>query len=202
MKNRIRIIALCLCLLLTLAGCYREETPETSGTLDAVPLESLWPEESGEPTPTPTPLESLYYDYSGYRTVLQDTEYEYEETMGGDYLEYALSDLDGDGILELLVKEGTCEADFLWQVYTVGEMGAQQIGSFGGSHSTLFTDSEPGVVCQYGQMGHEKIIRVTYDGQYLSTKTLIEQDLAPGEDYSNPGARLTTQLITDPSLIP
>ena len=192
------LLALCLALL---AGCMPKAEPDdvkTGKELDE--MEILFG--SMEEEPTPTPLMALYYDYSDYRSVLQDMEYKYEETMGGDYLEYGLCDLDGDGVYELIVKEGTCEADFVWRVYTIGETGAKDVGSFGGSHSVLYTDAEPGVLCAYGQMGHEEIVRVNYDGQYISLQTLISQDLAPNEEYTRPGERLTTQLIGDPSLIP
>ena len=193
------LLALCLALL---AGCMPkpEDDVKTGKELDE--MEILLGSMEEEPTPSPTPLEALYYDYSDYRNVLENTEYQYEETMGGDYLDYGLCDLDGDGILELIVKEGTCEADFVWRVYTISETGAKDVGSFGGSHSLLYTDSEPGLLCVYGQMGHEEIVRVTYDGEYITLQTLISQDLAPGEEYSKPGNRVTTQLIGDASLIP
>ena len=192
------LLALCLALL---AGCMpkpEEDDVKTGKELDE--MELLFG--SMEEEPTPTPLEALYYDYSDYRNVLTDMEYRYEEYMGGDYLDYGLCDLDGDGILELIVKEGTNEADFVWRVYTIGEIGAKDVGSFGGGHSVLYTDSEPGLLCVYGQMGHEEIVRVNYDGQYISLQTLVSQDLASGEDYSQPGTRLTMQLISDPSMIP
>ena len=192
------LLALCLALL---AGCMpkpEEDDVKTGKELDE--MELLFG--SMEEEPTPTPLEALYYDYSDYRNVLTDMEYRYEEYMGGDYLDYGLCDLDGDSILELIVKEGTNEADFVWRVYTIGEIGAKDVGSFGGGHSVLYTDSEPGLLCVYGQMGHEEIVRVNYDGQYISLQTLVSHDLASGEDYSQPGTRLTMQLISDPSMIP
>ena len=154
-------LVLCLCLVL-LAGCMpkAEEPPAKTGEeLDE--MEVLFGSMEEEPSPSPTPLEALYYDYSDYRNVLQNTEYQFEETMGGEYLEYGLVDLDGDGVLEMLVKEGTSEADFVWRVYTIGETGAKDVGSFGGGHSVLYTDAEPGVICAYGQQGHEEIVRVT-----------------------------------------
>lgn len=195
-------LLLCLCLAL-LAGCTpkaQEDDVKSGKELDE--LELLFGSMDEEPTPTPTPLEALYYDYSDYKNVLSNTEYKYEEYMGGDYLEYGLCDMDGDGILELIVKEGTSEADFVWRVYTISETGAKDVGSFGGSHSVLYTDSEPGILCAHGQMGHEEIERITYDGQYISVQTLISQDLADGEEYTQPGTRLTTQLIGDPGMIP
>lgn len=202
MKRRTWIaLGLSLCLVL-LAGCAPKADNEVKSGEELDEMEVLFGSMEEEPTPTPTPLESLYYDYSDYRNVLQDVEYRYEETMGGDYLEYGLCDMDGDGVLEMIVKEGTCEADFVWRVYTIGETGAKDVGSFGGGHSLLYTDDEPGLICAYGQMGHEEIVRVTYDGQYISLQTMISQDLSPGEEYTIPGSRIATQLIGDPSLIP
>ncbi len=192
-------LGLCLSLL---AGCGPKEEADAGANQDVDELEFLLGSLEPDPTPTPLPLTALYYDYSDYRNVLQNTESKYEADMGGQYLEHCLCDLDGAGVYELIVKEGTCEADFVWRVYTIGETGAKDVGSFGGSHSVLYTDSEPGLLCAYGQMGHEEIARVSYDGQYLSVQTLISQDLAEGEEYSHPGERLTTQLIGDPSLIP
>ena len=192
------LLSLCLALL---AGCTPKAEKDDGKTDKEVDeLEFLLG--SMEEEPSPTPLEALYYDYSDYRNVLENTEYQYEETMGSDYLDYGLCDLDGDGVYEMIVKEGTCEADFVWRVYTISETGAKDVGSFGGSHSVLYTDDEPGLLCVYGQMGHEEIVRVSYDGQYLSLQTLVSQDLAPGEEYTKPGDRIATQLIGDPSMIP
>ncbi len=203
MKQRTWIAFFLSLCLICLAGCApkaKDDAAKTGEELDE--MEVLFGSMEEEPTPSPTPLEALYYDYSDYKNVLRDTEYEYEEYMGGDYLEYGLCDLDGDGILEMIVKEGTSEADFLWRVYTIGETGAKDVGSFGGGHSLLYTDAEPGVLCVYGQMGHEEIVRVTYDGQYISLSTLISQDLADGEEYSKPGSPVATYPIGDPSFIP
>jgi hypothetical protein len=201
MRRLTALLCLCLCCLL-LAGCsiLGERKPAETAAPSAAPGDAQLPDESAEPTPTP--LESLYYDYSDYDNVLNDTCTRFAETMGGDYLTYGLVDLDGDGVLELLVKEGTCEADFIWQVYTIGETGAKSIGAFGGSHSVLFTNDEPGVLCLHGQMGVEEIERITYDGQYISSSIIQSRELAPGEDYSEPGTRVPIALITDSSLIP
>lgn len=198
-------LMLCLCFAVLLSGCAlmqkpegddasKPEAPVAEGSLDA----------DGNPiaTPTPTPLEQLYYDYSDYTNVLQDTCTRFEETMGSDYLIYAVYDLDGDGILELLVMEGTCEADFIWQVYTMSESGAKQVGAFGGSHSGLYLDEEPGILCQHGQMGVEEIERITYDGEYLSSTLILDVQHPDGEDYTTPGTPVPTARIDDPSLIP
>ena len=38
-------------------------------------MEVLFGSMEADPTPSPTPLEALYYDYSDYRNVLENTEY-------------------------------------------------------------------------------------------------------------------------------
>lgn len=202
MKPQKRIsLMLCLSLALLLTGCGLLQPQETAKTEDAeLPLESLFRDESAMPTPTPP--EAIYYDYSDYRNVLENTEAEFAETMGGDYLLYGLCDLDGDGVLELLVMEGTCEADYIWRVYTVSETGAKDVGSFGGSHSLLYTDDEEGALCLHGIQGHEEIDRITYDGEYLTVRNVITQDLAVGEEHTVPGTPVATAPISDPGLIP
>ena len=201
MKRINALLCICLCCLL-LAGCSVIDSlrPAQTAAPTTAPGGELAPDESVPPTPTP--LESLYYDYSDYAAILQDTVTRYEETMGGDYLTYGLVDLDGDGILELCVMEGTCEADFIWQVYTLEDSRAKSIGAFGGSHSVLYTDGEPGLLCLHGQMDVEEIERITYDGQYISSSIIQSRQLEPGEDYSEPGERVPVALITDASLIP
>lgn len=201
MKRINALLCICLCCLL-LAGCSVIDSfrPAQTAAPTTAPEGPLLPDESVPPTPTP--LESLYYDYSAYETILQDTETRFEETMGGDYLTYGLVDLDGDGILELCVMEGTCEADFIWQVYTLEDSRAKSVGAFGGSHSALYTDGEPGLLCQHGQMGVEEIERITFDGQFISSSIIQSRQLEPGEEYSEPGERVPVALITDHSLIP
>lgn len=192
-------LLLSLCLVL-FAGCTPKAEDDVKSGEELDEMEVLFG--SMEPEPTPTPLIALYYDYSDYRNVLDSTISKYEEDMCYAYLDYGLCDLDGDGILELIIKEGTCEADYVWRIYTISETGAKDVGSFGGGHSALYTDAEPGLLCVYGQMGHEEVVRVTYDGQYISVQTLISQDLEPGEEYTDPGAPVTLQPITDPGMIP
>lgn len=203
MRKKWIVLLLALCLCLALAACAAKEDDDASDRpLSPQDEMDLLMGSMDLESPTPTPLEALYYDYSDYRNVLLDTQDEFADTMGSEYLDYGLCDLDGDGVLELLVREGTCEADYIWQVYTVGEMGAKEVGSFGGGHSALYLDDEDGVLCVYGQMGHERIDRVSYDGQYITVRTLQERDLADGEEYSRPGSPVALSLISDPGMIP
>lgn len=58
---------------------------------------------------------------------------------------YSVYDMDGDGCKELLIKEGTAEFNFRWNVYVYDEKsgGCRRAGDFDGGHSNLFA-------CQHG----------------------------------------------------
>ena len=207
MKTQKRLLCLLLCcMVLCLAACTpaAEEdttTTTTSGGVPQTPAAELSPEPEETETPEPD-LQSIYYNYSDYENILQQVFDNAADTMGGEYLLYAVYDMDGDGVLELLVLDGTCEADYTWNVYTMSELGAVPMGAFSGSHSLLYYDEEPGVVCLHGHMGYEEIERVTIDGEYITVQTLVQRELGPEEDYDTPGTALTTTFITDHSLIP
>jgi hypothetical protein len=70
---------------------------------------------------------------------------------------YTVYDADHDGTPELFLKTGTCEADFLYHIYTYSG-GAQLLGQIAGGHSSICGFSgQDGFIVQYGQMGYEEI---------------------------------------------
>ena len=56
----------------------------------------------------------------------------------GEYNDYYLYDMDGDGVKELLLQEGTCEADYMYQVYTIANGAAVSLGELSGGHTSVF----------------------------------------------------------------
>lgn len=82
---------------------------------------------------------------------IYDAKHPYEGGLADDGLEdgydsynaysngypHFLADLNGDGTDELFVKTGTCEADYMWNVYTLVNNRASFVGSFSGGHSTI-----------------------------------------------------------------
>ena len=81
------------------------------------------------------------------------------KSMSGseDYMmDYTLADLDADGIPELAVKYGTCEADFQVDVYAFRDGTLQEIGSgIPGGHATFAWDPAAGqFVMTGGHMGY------------------------------------------------
>lgn len=77
---------------------------------------------------------------------------------------YSLADIDGNGVKELIVSYGTCDADMNNSVYTVDEDGdAVYIGEFGGV--LLFGEKSKGIGI-YGvneHMGNLHIYDITYN---------------------------------------
>ncbi len=115
-----------------------------------------------------------------------------DDGMGG----YALYDIDKDGVPELIVKAGTCEADFHGFVYTFSQGEARCVcDDLGLGHCSLYSDpGENGMILMYGQMGYAWAERMSLgeDGA-LHFETLYEDNLNerlqsdPDADYVYPG---------------
>lgn len=82
------------------------------------------------------------------------------ENNGMASIEYALRDLDVDGIPELILKYGTCEADFSIHIYRFDEeCELQDLGVFGGGHTSFCYDENTGnFVLLWGHMGSASIM--------------------------------------------
>lgn len=82
------------------------------------------------------------------------------ENNGLASIEYALRDLDVDGIPELILKYGTCEADFSIHIYRFDEeCELQDLGVFGGGHTSFCYDENTGnFVLLWGHMGSASIM--------------------------------------------
>lgn len=82
------------------------------------------------------------------------------ENNGLVSIEYALRDLDVDGIPELILKYGTCEADFRIHIYRYDEnCELQDLGVFGGGHTSFCYDENTGnFVLLWGHMGSASIM--------------------------------------------
>lgn len=135
-----------------------------------------------EPTATPVPAEnpSNYQDmpeYAKYASFIQNL---CANTAGTT--EIALYDIDGDGIRELIFSHGTCEADWINDVYTLeNDTNVISIGSIG-SHVGLYTAPDGnGIYSQFGHMGYEKIDRFTKNGNALNEENIATTDVGSGE---------------------
>ena len=92
---------------------------------------------------------------------------------------YFLTDITGDGIPELWVKYGTCEADYMLDVYTYTKSGLRRILRTGASHTGYYGNPNGNyVIAQNAHMGYEVDTRITYTGEKLREKIIYE---SPGE---------------------
>ena len=92
---------------------------------------------------------------------------------------YFLTDITGDGTPELWVKYGTCEADYMLDVYTYGKTGLKRILHTGASHTGYYGEPNGNyVIAQNAHMGYEVHTRITYTGKKLREKVIYE---SPGE---------------------
>lgn len=107
---------------------------------------------------------------------------------------YLAYDIDKDGAPELLVKTGTCEADYHGALYTFRDGRALQLGEeLGLGHSSFYSDpGENGLILMYGHMGYAMAVRLSLRDGYAE-ELLYEDDLNarlqsdPDAEYVYPG---------------
>lgn len=72
-------------------------------------------------------------------------------------MDYFLYDIDKDGVKELLLLNGTCEADYVYKIYTIGNGSARYIDEVNGS-CVMFYEDENG-----GQKNISSVCRLGWD---------------------------------------
>ncbi len=108
-------------------------------------------------------------------------------------LSYLVYDIDKDGTPELLIKSGTCEADYHGAIYTWRNEGVFQLGEeLGLAHSSFYSDpGENGIILMSGHMGYAYAERISLTDGYVM-ELLYEDDLNtrlqedPDADYVYP----------------
>ncbi len=152
-----------------------------------------------------TPPEDLP-DSSGapvdYMGILLDLD---EETPWDNaFRQYTVFDLDGDGVDELLVTMGTCEADAVLRVYTMYKGGLSVMGEVSFGHSMLYVNGSGELIQVFGQMGGEIVTRLTAPepgGYGIREEKLSERELGPEDSYAQPGRALAFTEYWDLSLL-
>ena len=122
-------------------------------------------------TPVFTDVPELHFTAGAndpYENVVQHYVETYETAAAEDETlhpyQYVLYDMDGDDTAELIVRVGTCEADYLFCVWTVDADGnpMQIDGEAGASHTTLYgSDTENGFYCNSCHMDTQNIMQYT-----------------------------------------
>ena len=132
----------------------------------------------------------------------------YQETLnsysnsGQDSL-YALYDLDSDGIEELIVSTGTCEADWRNDIYTIENDMVKSMGSFENTATLYKANDGNGIYAIYQHMDAEVVRQITKDGRQLGITVLSDGTESSEEIYDsnkneipwNEMAALTTATV-------
>ena len=105
----------------------------------------------------------------------RDPQYRNDVAIESSYLLY---DVDKDGTPELIMKTGTCEADYQGTLYTCRDGAAVKVDEFGLGHSSLYSDpGENGIILHNGHMGYAFGARFSLvDGQ-LAYEDIFEDNL-------------------------
>lgn len=109
-----------------------------------------------------------------------------------DYYHYY--DVDGNGVKDIIIHTGTCEADYKYEVYTMKNSQVTKMGTFGWGHSSVFGNSSgKGLIMDYGQMGYEEIYEVTYKNGAFNENLIYEGEFGPEEAGSTPQNAISLQ---------
>ena len=135
--------------------------------------------------------------YAAYQYVLEDAYENY-----GESCKYALFDIDNDGVKELILSEGTCNADWINDVYCVNEYGfALGIGSFARPVVLYEAPDGNGIYAVWGNQGLEEVTRITKNGSELEEELILSDSISYDEDYVTYPNEITTAYVNDYSLL-
>lgn len=139
-----------------------------------------------------------------YGPIVQDVCEEYS-TDSGVYNVYSLYDIDKDGIKELLVEEGTCEADYMYQVYTIQNKKSVYLGETSGWHSAFYEDENGGtekyIICVQGLMGVEDMYHISIVNGKVVTEYQSSRELEEDEVYYTNPYPIECTYVSDLSLL-
>ena len=163
-------------------------TEEVTDPPTEAPAQETEPE-TQEPTDQPEEQvsEGVEIDFlESYKSAVLKACEPFEE-QGYGSVSFTLYDVYGDGTPELIMKTGTCEADFRIGVYTLNESGETvQIGEdLGGSHTSFGLNDETGRFSLiYGHMGSGGAVQIEYQqGQFVNAGEEAEVEFSDSDDF-------------------
>lgn len=241
MKRRALCLLLILAQILAMAGCAAAPTA-SGGTLCArrptvrthTPLPHRLPEWTAPEAP---PAPDVRFDESGlapwqraYMAFLRElcareTPLRMEagctkasDTPAELSKSYTLYDVDKDGVPELFIRFGDCEAAFYTVAYAFREGAVAEIGLFGASHSALYTwPGENALIQSWGHMGSGGMDKyIIADGQLVFLENFFYENingteargytdpsvLVPGASYLNECDTMLTMPEWAPLTLP
>lgn len=202
-----KITALAACLLLAGCGAKTQEEPTEEGPpVTVLPVEELeqTAAEGGEAALEPdfTYDESGLADWQrGYADFLRALckeeaavrnidrpDYdpnEYPSEIGILSDGYCLYDMDEDGIPELFIKYGNCEAAYHTRVYGWLDGAVAELGDFSSGHSSLYTwPEENAVALNWGHMGGHYVEKIGLVDGTLTFEEVFSENISPENPYT------------------
>ena len=127
-----------------------------------------------------------YFMTKAYDLTLYSVESEYGEYAS---CEYFLYDITMDGLPELWIKVGTCEADYMLLVYTC-DNDLKKLYEDRAGHSYFCTGRDY-VLQVYGHMGEAAWMKLTYKNGEIDVETIFEEEINFDKDewYTEPKER-------------
>ena len=120
----------------------------------------------------------------------------------GKAVEYAVTDINKDGIYELIVTTGDSEAEKMTYFYSYKSGRIFSLGETGGSHSTYYEMNSGNYIMHLNaHMGSELITHISIKDNKIVEEKISEKEIKPEEDYSSGDRLIVFKDVKDQSLL-
>lgn len=127
----------------------------------------------------------LYSINAKHKQLLKIVRDEYIKQINSSDAEYFLFDIDKNGVPELWLKTGQCEAEYQLLVYTFDD-GIRLIYDDNASHSTFYQRDDY-IIKLYAHMGDAFWDKLTFNGNNIIATRIYHEDVSNTDrDYRNP----------------
>ena len=117
-------------------------------------------------------------EWNYYADTVEEVGREYDYQGG-----FALCDMNGDGMAELLISTGTCNADWYNYVYTIEDDTVTYVDGFYGADRFYKAPEGKGLYAVNGKMGYQRVEWINMEKSGLWSYTVLEGELEIGQDY-------------------
>lgn len=115
---------------------------------------------------------------------------------------YFLYDIDKDNIKELIALQGTCNADYMYQVYTIKNNQAKYLGEISGFSCSFYMDETGGtekyMIRSEGHMGYSRIEYISIESGEIKVKEILSEET---ENYYSNSYPIKMTKLNDMSLL-
>lgn len=123
--------------------------------------------------------QAAYLDFLTEQIVFKTEMYDSEDIfdMDEEYPNgYYIYDIMGDKTPELIIKYGSCEADYTDKVYRLAENGEVEfVADIWSGHSAFYTNPDGGIIRNVAHMGEAMMETIKFKGDELKCETIFEE---------------------------